>query len=100
MLAVVLFAATPTYYFHHLLGHTHKYELNTFADNSEVNTNNNTQNCELEKFETPVQFSVFKFIIDINPFKHSEKISYLHFQQNSYLSQKQFTFLLRGPPTV
>lgn len=101
MLAVVLFTALPKVYLHKLMGHTHIIEQSFSTDSEEdFTSNNNTQNCELEKFETPVYFTIFKFILNCTPFRQSgEKVSD-NYKEHFPAKQKTVNTPLRGPPTV
>lgn len=95
LLAVVLFSAVPKVYIHSLLGHIH----NTVHSSSEVTVteNGDTQDCNFEKFDTPVYYSVFKFILNFLPLKEAKETSFYY----NELSVPKFhynTSLLRGPP--
>jgi hypothetical protein len=100
MLAVIGFAAIPKVYFHKLMGHTH---INAPAgvmsngNNVELKDNKNTQDCDLDKFETPVYFTIFKFILNCNPFKSSAKVSD-NYREKSPSSKKIIFSQLRAPP--
>jgi len=96
LLAVILFAAVPKIYVHSLLGHTHKATktlLNVFS----VNEQEGTQDCNFEKFDTPVYYTVFKFILNFSPLKQTKPTSFLYHQK--LIPNLQYnTSLLRGPP--
>lgn len=95
LLAVFLFAALPKVYIHALLGHIHHSKPNTTEVS--VTENNDTQDCSFEKFDTPVYYSVFKFILNFLPLKDSKETSFIYHE----LSVPKFqynTSLLRGPP--
>ncbi|HEY1038266.1 MAG TPA: hypothetical protein VGF30_02625 [Bacteroidia bacterium] len=101
LLAVVLFTALPKVYLHKLMGHTHINELNFSNDGStQFSSDNNTQNCELEKFETPVYFTIFKFILNCTPFRHNAESVSDNYIERSVDTQKISQPSLRGPPTV
>ena len=96
LLAVVLFAAAPKVYIHALLGHTHAV-INTIADGISVNEKEGTQDCNFEKFDTPVYYTVFKFILNFLPLKQTKQTSFLYNQK--FIPKNQyFISLLRGPP--
>lgn len=101
LLAVVLFTALPKVYIHKLMGHNHMFEQSSANGNEDTfNKDNRTQNCDLEKFETPVYFTVFKFILDCSPFKQSgERISFSFYQEAISNFALTLSFL-RGPPSV
>ena len=101
LLAVVGFTAMPKVYLHKLMGHTH---INAPADAvnngaAELKDNKNTQDCDLDKFETPVYFTIFKFIQNCNPFKSSAKVSD-NFKEEQPSDKKVIFSLLRAPPRV
>lgn len=96
LLAVVLFAAVPKVYIHSLLGHTHD-ALNSLSSGLSFNEDQNTKDCNFEKFDTPVYYTVFKFILNFLPIKEPKQSSFLYEQQ--HLKQLQYNnSLLRGPP--
>lgn len=100
MLGVVLFTALPKVYIHKLLGHTHIIEDVNKKNGVEINKIRNTTNCELEKFETPVYFTIFRIIQNCNPIRRvSAKISYKYTPESAQKSDTSIA-LLRGPPTV
>lgn len=101
LLAVVLFTALPKVYIHKLMGHNHMLEQSIGDGSEDTFTNDNTtQNCDLEKFETPVYFTVFKINLKCTPFKQSvENLSFSFYQEAlpSFINSLSF---LRGPPAV
>ena len=96
LLAVVLFAAVPKVYIHSLLGHTHTF-MNTISGDVNVNEQEGTQDCNFEKFDTPVNYTVFKFILNFLPLKESKQTSFFYHQESIPKFQYN-TSLLRGPP--
>lgn len=96
LLAVVLFAAIPKVYIHSLLGHSHSM-MHSVTDGVNVNEEDGTQDCNFEKFDTPVYYTVFKFILNFLPLKESKQTSFFYYQKS--VPQFQYnTSLLRGPP--
>ncbi len=96
LLAVVLFAAVPKVYVHSLLGHTHSI-IHQDTPETSVNEQEGTQDCNYEKFDTPVYYTVFKFILNFIPFKQTKETSFIYFQK--VIPNLQFnTSPLRGPP--
>lgn len=95
LLAVVLFAAVPKVYIHSLLGHDHKIIQTT----SEVTVDElgDNQDCNFEKFDTPVYFTVFKFILNFLPLNESKQTSFFY-KQKTIQKQHHFISPLRGPP--
>lgn len=101
LLAVVLFTALPKVYIHKLMGHNHMFEQNSGSGTEDAFTKDSrTQNCDLEKFETPVYFTIFKFILDCSPLKQSgERISFSLYKEAISNFRVSLSFL-RGPPLV
>lgn len=95
LLAVVLFAAVPKVYIHALLGHEHTSVQNT--TDVTVNELEGTKDCDFEKFDTPVYYTVFKFILNFLPLKGTKQTSFLY-HQHSIPQHHYNTSLLRGPP--
>ncbi len=98
LLAVFIFAAVPKVYIHALLGHTH-HVIESISSETSFNNDENTKDCEIEKFETPVYFTVFKFILNFLPLKESKKTSFIskdfHIQKFHNKNSP-----LRGPPVA
>lgn len=95
MLAVVVFAAVPKVYVHSLLGHTH--EQSVVKDGISFTEDKNTQDCNFEKFDTPVYYTVFKFILNFLPLKEAKPTSFI--EKPTRVQQPHFnTSPLRGPP--
>ena len=98
LLAVVLFAAVPKVYIHSLLGHTHNI-INSISGDVNVNEQEGTQDCNFEKYDTPVYYTVFKFILNFVPLKPAKQTSFNYHQD--IIEKTQFnTSLLRGPPVA
>ncbi len=96
LLAVVLFAAVPKVYIHSLLGHTHSL-INSVTDAITVSEQEGSQDCNFEKFDTPVYYTVFKFILNFLPIKESKQTSFFYYQKT--IPNLQYnTSPLRGPP--
>ena len=95
LLAVVLFVAVPKVYIHSLLGHIHS-TVHSSTDVT-VTENGDTQDCNFEKFDTPVYYSVFKFILNFIPLKEGKETSF-YYHELSVPKLQYNTSLLRGPP--
>lgn len=95
LLAVVLFAAVPKVYIHSLLGHDHTAVQST-SDNS-INEAAGTKDCNFEKFDTPVYYTVFKFILNFLPLKNPKQSSFFY-HHGTIPVHLYNTSLLRGPP--
>lgn len=98
LLAVVLFAAVPKVYIHSLLGHTHE-AIERTSEGISFQNDQNTKDCDFEKFDTPVYYTVFKFILTFLPFKEPREHSFLY-EQGDTTSNKYTTPPLRGPPVA
>jgi hypothetical protein len=98
-LLIAIFAAVPKVYIHKLLGHDHSIEHSLKGQKSSI-TNEKNQNCNLDKFEAPVYFTIFKFLIKWSPLKQrAEKVQF-HYK-SSFTSKSEFSLaLLRAPPLV
>ncbi len=96
LLAVVLFAAVPKVYIHALLGHTHSI-INSISEGTSINEQEGTQDCNFEKYDAPVYYTVFKFILNFLPLKQAKQTSFYYHQHLIEKSQYN-TALLRGPP--
>lgn len=95
LLAVVLFAAVPKVYIHSLLGHEHGF-IQTTSETT-IDELGDNQDCNFEKFDTPVYFTVFKFILNFLPLKEAKQTSFFY-KQESIQKQHHFISPLRGPP--
>ncbi len=96
LLAVVLFAAVPKVYIHSILGHAHN-AIHTTIDGISVDENQNTQDCNFEKFDSPVYYTVFKFILNFLAVKENRQTSFLY-KQESIQRLHYCISPLRGPP--
>lgn len=98
LLAVVLFAAVPKVYVHSLLGHTHDV-IHSVTGDLTFSEQNGTKDCNFEKFDTPVYYTVFKFILNFLPIKEAKQTSFFYYQET--IPKLQYnTSLLRGPPVA
>lgn len=95
---MILFAAVPKVYIHALLGHTHDAVEVTEGDFS-INDNRNTKDCHFEKFDTPVYYTVFKFILNFLPSREPRKTSFFY-QQKTVPERHYGHSPLRGPPVA
>lgn len=98
LLAVILFAAVPKVYIHSLLGHTHE-SIGNSGHGLFFNNDQNTKDCDFEKFDTPVYYTVFKFILNFLPLKEQREHAFFYRQQDTSLIHYA-TPPLRGPPTA
>lgn len=96
LLAVVLFAAIPKVYIHTLLGHTHTI-INNIPNDVSISEQEEAQDCNFDKFDTPVYYTVFKFILNFLPLKEPKQTSFFYYQQSIQKFQYNIS-PLRGPP--
>lgn len=97
LLIVVLFLSIPKSYIHSLLGHKHN-AIHPSSTSLEFSENDETQDCNFEKFDTPIYYTVFKFILNFLPLDVPKKNS-LTFKQKQIPSVFYTISFLRGPPT-
>lgn len=99
LLSVVLFASVPKVYIHNLLGHIHNTESSSFANDISVSNDDETRDCNFEKFDTPVYYTVFKFILNFIDLKEPKQTSFIY-KQHSLPKLQNTSSYLRGPPMV
>jgi len=97
LLAVIIFAAVPKVYIHDLMGHTHKAVEQ--SDALMFRKDNDTRDCNFEKFDTPVYYTVFKFIINILPVQSPRETSF-RYTPDSIIRLPHEHVCLRGPPAA
>ena len=96
LLVVVMFVALPKSYIHSLLGHKHNVN-HTSTTVITVSGNDETQDCNFKKFDTPVYYTVFKFILNFLPINTSKETAFIFNQKQIPNSFYSISFL-RGPP--
>lgn len=96
MLVVVVYLAIPKVYFHKLLGHDHRIEHKSASAHSIINKGE-SQDCDLDRYDAPLYFVIFKFIMNCNPFKSPQKVTYKEYQNKAIFFSKDL-FSLRAPP--
>ncbi|MBL7933471.1 MAG: hypothetical protein JNL60_16310 [Bacteroidia bacterium] len=96
LLILALWIATPKVFIHNLMGHDHSgVEL---SKETKVKSQSN-DDCDFEKYNKPVYFSLFKFICSFIPSKSktSSKIA----EKAIQLSGISYAIsLFRGPPVM
>ena len=97
-LIVTVFVAVPKSYIHDLFNHHHSSQTkSSLLDGSVLNENTNTQDCELDKFNTPVHFTIFKFILSLKPLSSSTILDCTNLV-DPLLEPIHLLFQLRAPP--
>jgi hypothetical protein len=81
LLAVVLYTTVPKVYFYTFFGYTDT-SINTVSNTIFVEEKEVTEDCNFEKFDTPVYYSVFKFILNFLPLKDAKHTSF-YYQKTS-----------------
>lgn len=97
LLTVVLFASVPKVYIHSLLGHKHNIETCTNSNETVVREDIETKDCNFEKFDTPVYYTVFKFILNFIQVNEPKQHTFFY-QQNTLQKPQYQSSPLRGPP--
>ncbi len=72
----VLWVATPKVYIHQLFNHQHEL-LKTNGETS-VQTETNAD-CDFEKYDAPIHFTIFKFINNFIPLKPKHEAVWIHY---------------------
>ncbi|WP_317900187.1 hypothetical protein [Aurantibacillus circumpalustris] len=95
LVLMALWVATPKVYIHALLHHDHS--AISIDKETKVKSHTSTDDCDIEKYNKPSYFNLFKFIYSFIPSKakNTNKIAEkaIHFNSISYAIS-----LLRGPP--
>lgn len=100
LLAVVLFMAIPKVYIHKLMGHNHVSQAYSQQSETNFTKDNQSRNCDLEKFETPVYFTFLKIILNCSPVKQSEELIRNHYSEQIPNNKSITLSQLRAPPVV
>ena len=92
LLLVVVFASTPKPYFHSLFGHRHA--LKHKAINTEIpNDNKETQQYDFEKFDRPIYYTFFKFILNFLPINTPKKTAFVFKEKEVTVTFYKILFL-------
>jgi hypothetical protein len=91
-----LWIVTPKVYIHKLLNHNHQV-LNPKGETS-VNTETN-QDCDFDKYDSPVYFTIFKFINNFIPLKPKQQSALIP-PASDYSSFTRDSGASRAPPVV
>lgn len=97
LIICVLWAATPKVYIHNLLNHKHDVGVKT--GETSVKESEATEDCDFEKYNTPVYFSIFKFISNLIPVKHKES-AYINKPCDNYNAYFKKSGPPRAPPIL
>lgn len=94
LLLTVLWIATPKVYIHKLLNHHHE----VVKSNGETTIQSeSTTDCEFEKYNTPIYFTIFKFINNFIPLKPKQEAE-LIYNSKSFQSFIKDSDSSRAPP--
>ncbi|MFO0322238.1 MAG: hypothetical protein ACK504_07415 [Bacteroidota bacterium] len=92
LLLVVVFASTPNSYFHSLFVDNHA--LKHKAINNEIlNDNKETQRYDFEKFDTPIYYTFFKFILNFLPINTPKKTAFVFKEKEITVTFYKISFL-------
>lgn len=94
---MVLVIATPKSYVHALMGHHHSEAVQ--GNDLSVRSDEDTRSCSFNNFDTPVYYTVFKFILDFLPAANGSELSYKP-HQDSLIKAPCAHDRLRGPPAA
>lgn len=98
LVVLALWVATPKIYIHELFNHDHG-TLNTSEGETRLKPKTPTDDCDLEKYNKPAYFNLFKFICSFIPSRS---------KTNSHIREKVFHLtgisfavsLWRAPPAL
>lgn len=92
----ILWVATPSVYIHKLFNHHH--ELIKTNGETSVQTEANPD-CEMDKYNTPLYFTIFKFVNNFIPLKPKQEAVLIHkpIHYNSFIKELDSS---RAPPIV
>lgn len=71
LVLMALWVATPRVYIHNLLHHNHT--ETGLVPGAETNVKATGDDCDFEKYDKPVYFSIFKFIFSFIPVKSQDE---------------------------
>ncbi len=94
LILCALWVATPKVYIHNLLNHDHTSVVNTTETSLQAESKDD---CDFEKYDSPVYFTIFKFINSFIPSKPKEQSLLIKnpSYNNSFLDHPSS---LRAPP--
>ncbi|MGZ3884916.1 MAG: hypothetical protein ACXVP0_13865 [Bacteroidia bacterium] len=98
LIVCALWIAVPKVYVHALLGHIHSSAVKSDALGTSVQSNDaKDDDCEFDKYDSPVYFTIFKFINNLIPSRPKEQ-SFLNRTQPVHELYEGRNHLLRAPP--
>lgn len=95
LVLMALWVATPKIYIHALLNHDHS--AITIDAETKVKTHSSSDDCDLEKYNKPSYFNLFKFIYSFIPSK-SKPSGRIAGESPALSSISYAISLFRGPP--
>ncbi len=75
LLALFIYVATPKVNLNNISGSNNGISSPEIDNNSESKFKDSPDESQLDKFNNPVYYTLFKFILNVNPFKSPAKIS-------------------------
>lgn len=96
LVVCAVWIAVPKVYIHQLLGHNHGLITNPLDNSVQQQVKDD---CEFDKYDSPVYFTIFKFINNLLPVRSREQ-SYIQKSFQPYSTYKGCYPALRAPPAV
>lgn len=75
LIMTALWIATPKVYIHQMFNHTHEVIKNSKGEQLKAESG---QDCEFDKYNTPIYFTIFKFINNFIPLKPKHEAILIH----------------------
>jgi hypothetical protein len=97
LLLVMLLAALPKVYVHQLMGHVHHAAPAT--EQMAFTAGDANPDCTFEKFDTPVHYTVFRFVLSFLPLAPMHDVAFTPLT-DSLPVQQQAHIPPRGPPAT
>jgi hypothetical protein len=94
LIICALWVAIPKVYIHDLFNHTHGLINNPLETSVQTEVKDD---CEFDKYDSPVYFTIFKFINNLLPVKSKEQ-SYLNSSYRPFIEYTGENPSLRAPP--
>jgi len=97
LLVMALWVATPKVYIHDILGHHH--ECAVQHDEIELNEAHANDDCEFNKYDSPVNFSAFSFLNAVEV-SFAQQITFNDYSNDYCFSRSNIIYQLRAPPVT
>ncbi len=97
LLVVALWTATPKSYIHELLDHHHACAVQ--QDQTELNESHANDDCEFNKYNSPVNFNSFSFPYTAE-FSFAQKFEFNDYINDYHFLRSNIIYQLRAPPAT